>query len=139
MRDRFERSKRKRNRARLDNLVFLRASAEDFLVALPEAVLLEDIFILFPDPWPKRRHHKNRLIRPAFLTDLANQTLPEARLHFRTDHLDYFRSAEITISEHRSWKIDPAAAWPFELETVFQSRAPAYESLTAVRTQIPAI
>ena len=51
--ERVERANRKKNRARLDNLHFLHASAEDFLASLPENVRFADVFVLFPDPWPK--------------------------------------------------------------------------------------
>lgn len=133
MLDRLNRSERKRARAKLPNLAFVRASAEDFLAVLPSEVQLDDVLILFPDPWPKRRHHKNRLIQPSFLTTLAARALPAARLCFRTDHEDYFSSARETISRHADWEIDLQAPWPFELATVFQTRASTYQSLIAIR------
>lgn len=134
MSDRLVRSERKRARARLTNLAFIHAAAEDVLLALPDNVLLDDILVLFPDPWPKRRHHKNRLIQPEFLRRLAEKSTREARLCFRTDFADYFAAAQSTIGEHDAWKIDLGAPWPFEMPTVFQSRAPTYQSLIAIRT-----
>lgn len=134
MSERLVRSERKRSRARLTNLAFVHASAEDVLRALPDSVLLDDILVLFPDPWPKRRHHKNRLIQPEFLDRLAEKSLPGARLCFRTDFAEYFTAARSIIKAHVKWNIDPAASWPFEMPTVFQSRAPTYQSLIAIRT-----
>lgn len=133
MLDRHIRSERKRDRAKLQNLHFLRAAAEDFLPALPSDLLLDDVLVLFPDPWPKRRHHKNRLIQPALLTGLASTSDTGARLCFRTDHEGYFHAAKTTVSEHPCWSMEAQAEWPFELETVFQSRAPAYQSFIARR------
>ena len=50
---------------------------------------LARVFILFPDPWPKARHNKRRLMQPAFIDTLARVTLPGACLRFATDWRDY--------------------------------------------------
>jgi tRNA (guanine-N7-)-methyltransferase len=131
-RDRIERGLRKRNRAKLDNLHFIHAEANDFLRALPPGVTFSSIFILFPDPWPKRRHHKNRILQPDFLTAVAARAGEGARLHFRTDYEPYFRDASQVIAAHADWKLVDEP-WPFEQQTVFQSRAEQHHSLTARR------
>ena len=136
--DRVVRAARKRDRAALPNLAFIRAEALEFLSVLPAHVRFADVFILFPDPWPKRRHHKNRIIQPELLTTLATLAEPAARLCFRTDYAPYFDEARATISAHPDWQTDPAAPWPFELVTVFQSRAASYQSLVALRKQAAA-
>ncbi|MFA6565091.1 MAG: tRNA (guanosine(46)-N7)-methyltransferase TrmB [Verrucomicrobiia bacterium] len=46
--------------------------------------------IYFPDPWPKKRHHKHRIIRPAFVTVLARALEPDGFVHLATDYSDYF-------------------------------------------------
>jgi tRNA (guanine-N7-)-methyltransferase len=134
LKDRIARAERKRNRARLANLVFIQAEAADLLKALPSGVALANVFILFPDPWPKRRHHKNRIIQPDFLSALAEASAPGAHLYFRTDYGPYFEDAHRTVSSHGRWQLKPTDSWPFELETVFQSRADTYQSLIARRT-----
>jgi tRNA (guanine-N7-)-methyltransferase len=136
--DRILRAGRKRDRARLTNLIFLQAEAREFLDALPPDATLADVLILFPDPWPKRRHHKNRILQPDFLAALANKCAPSARLCFRTDYAPYHTHAHRAVAAHSDWKHDPSAVWPFELETVFQSRADAYQSLIARRATPPA-
>jgi tRNA (guanine-N7-)-methyltransferase len=113
--------------------VFVQAEASDLLTALPPDVALADVFILFPDPWPKRRHHKNRVLQPAFLASLAAKAEESARLYFRTDYAPYLAAAKATVAAHSDWKLDDSAPWPFELETVFQSRAHSYDSLIASR------
>ena len=50
--DRIARALRKRDRARLANLDFVHADADDLLSALPEEISLSQVFVLFPDPWP---------------------------------------------------------------------------------------
>lgn len=129
--DRLHRSDRKRARAGLSNLHFIRAEAFDFLTVLPQHVKLEKILILFPDPWPKRRHHKNRLMQAGFLEKLAGHAAPGARLYFRTDHEDYFAAATAALKEDPRWEVTPGEAWPFELATVFQVRAQSHQSCVA--------
>jgi len=132
--DRIVRAGRKRTRAELEkNLAFVRAEATEFFAALPEHVRFSEIFILFPDPWPKRRHHKNRMIRPEILSALAARATTATRLFFRTDYAPYFADARQTIAEHGAWKIAPAGTpWPFEFQTVFQGRAEGFQSLIAL-------
>jgi len=136
LRDRVERALRKRNRAKLTNLVFLRAEASEVIAALPPHTVLQRIFVLFPDPWPKRRHHKHRLMQTEFLHPLAAKAAPGADLCFRTDDAAYFASAQADVLAHPAWEISASTPWPFERETVFQSRAPAYQSLVALRRTV---
>lgn len=136
--ERLERSGRKRDRAQASNCHFLRAEAREFFHALPAGALFEEIWVLFPDPWPKARHHKNRLLKPEFFEAVANRAAPGAKFYFRTDDANYFAAVVAALAKLRTWAIDPAAAWPLEPETVFQERAPSYQSLTAVRTPYPA-
>ena len=60
--DRITRALRKVEHARLPNCHFVRTEALEFIHALPSGVTFEEIWVLFPDPWPKKRHHKNRLL-----------------------------------------------------------------------------
>lgn len=137
LRDRVARAERKRARARLVNLHFFQAEATEFLRALPPAVMLSEVFVLFPDPWPKRRHHKNRIMRRDFLQALAARAGQGARLFFRTDHAEYFRAAVRVIENDSGWSISSGATWPFELPTVFQQKAPTYYSMVATRAESP--
>jgi tRNA (guanine-N7-)-methyltransferase len=50
---------------------------------------LDGVQIFFPDPWPKKRHHKRRLVQPAFVQLLARRMRPGAILHIATDWEDY--------------------------------------------------
>ncbi len=128
--DRIVRARRKRDRAQLKNLHFLRAEARLFLETLPAEVSFAAVFVLFPDPWPKLRHHKHRLMQPEFLAALARRMKTAGRLYFRTDDSVYFEAAEQILRRDPAWQL-LAEAWPFEHETVFQSRAAGYRSLVA--------
>ena len=128
--ERVARAIRKRDRAKLPNLQFIHADARLFLEVLPADRPLSEIFLLFPDPWPKQRHHKHRIIQPSFLTALADRAGKGARLFFRTDFRPYFDDAMATLRQHSRWELREEA-WPFEYETVFQQRAPDYQSMIA--------
>lgn len=133
--ERLEKAKRKTDAAGVTNVSWLRALADDFLEALPAGVRFDrKVFILFPDPWPKRKHWKNRLIQPAFLDQLAAITTPQTLLCFRTDYAPYFKTAAAIIKAHPKWTVDPEPQWPFEQLTVFEARAESFQSLTARRT-----
>lgn len=138
IRDRLNRSGRKRDRAKLTNCHFVLAEAREFFDAMPAGVTLQEVWVLFPDPWPKKRHHKNRIMQAEFLEALARRAGEGARLYFRTDHAEYFAAVAEFLPGLKTWRVDPAASWPLEQETVFQARAPAYQSLVAIRTSHPA-
>lgn len=134
--DRVTRARRKRDRAGLTNLHFLRAEARLFLETLPPEVVFKSVFVIFPDPWPKLRHHKHRLMQPDFLSAVADRMSSQGRLYFRTDDSDYFAWTEQLINEHPRWRA-VAQPWEFDHVTVFQSRALAYRSLIA--EAVPAV
>jgi tRNA (guanine-N7-)-methyltransferase len=129
--DRIERARRKRDRAKLENLHFIRAEARLFLETIPANRSIRDIFILFPDPWPKLRHHKHRILQPEFLAQLTGKVEEGGRLFFRTDHRSYFEEACAVLRNNSRWNPPTEDAWSFEHETVFQNRAETFSSLTA--------
>lgn len=140
--ERVGRAVRKRDRARLPNLHFIHAEARLFLEMLPAEATFSRLFVLFPDPWPKLRHHKHRIMQPDFLAAVAARAGEGARLYFRTDFTPYHDDTKIVLATHPRWQLVPAEApagepWPFEHETVFQSRAPSYHSLIARPVALP--
>jgi tRNA (guanine-N7-)-methyltransferase len=131
--DRVEKALRKREKAGLDNLVFLKAEATEFLDALPADTLIARTFILYPDPWPKKKHHKNRFIQPESLDALAAKSAPDARLHFRTDDAAYHAWTCEALAAHPRWEILPDEPWPFEQVTFFEERMKARRDVIARR------
>jgi tRNA (guanine-N7-)-methyltransferase len=129
--ERITKALRKRDRTGLSNLHFLRCEARDFLHELPAGVRLLDIYMLFPDPWPKKRHHKNRLFQAGFLDELGARAEQGSRLFFRTDYKPYYDEALEIVAAHPRWRPQPAAPFPFEHLTIFQARAPTFHSLGA--------
>ena len=72
----------------LSNVRLHVGDARDLLARLPDASLTR-VFILFPDPWPKARHHKRRLVQAETVAELARVLAPGGRLRFATDWADY--------------------------------------------------
>ena len=70
---------------------------------LPESI--DEVHVLFPDPWPKARHHKRRLITPLFLNLTFEALKQGGRLVFVTDNESYFESATTSIAEHAQFDI----------------------------------
>lgn len=72
----------------LDNIRLFTDDALKLLQKLPDASL-DEAWLLYPDPWPKTRHHKRRFISPMTLAELARTLKPGALFHFATDIEDY--------------------------------------------------
>ncbi|HJT02116.1 MAG TPA: tRNA (guanosine(46)-N7)-methyltransferase TrmB [Pseudonocardiaceae bacterium] len=75
--------------AQITNLRLLRGDAYTLLHDHIAVGSLEGVRIYFPDPWPKRRHHKRRLVNPDFVTLVASRLAPGGTLHLATDWEPY--------------------------------------------------
>ena len=98
--------------ARLDN-IRLRAGDAGALIAHLPAASLSRAFILYPDPWPKRRHNKRRLISDAMIRELARVVRPGAELCFATDIDDYagWTLHRFLASPDFAWRAREADDW----------------------------
>lgn len=109
----------------------------DLIEALPDASI-EQVSILYPDPWPKLRHRKRRLISSEFLTKLARIMKPGSELRFATDIDDYAgwtlsRVADSSFflwisSSSQDW-LHPWENWPgtrYEAKALREGRTPVY-------------
>ena len=86
--------------------------ARELITVLPDASL-DRVFILFPDPWPKVRHHKRRLVQADFVSDIVRVLKPGGRLRFATDWADYadWALARFIASPHLDWRAERADDW----------------------------
>ncbi|MFM9890632.1 MAG: tRNA (guanosine(46)-N7)-methyltransferase TrmB [Rickettsiales bacterium] len=95
---------------KLGNIRLHPRDARELILALPDACVNE-IFILFPDPWPKLRHQKRRLVNAETLAMLHRIHKPGGRLLIATDHVDYSEwiLERLLISPHYRWTAECAA------------------------------
>ena len=82
----------------LANVRVLRHDAVDVVASMIAPGTLSGIHVFFPDPWPKKRHHKRRLLQPAFVRDLAQHLAPGGYLHVATDWDDYAQEILATLT-----------------------------------------
>ena len=73
----------------LRNIRLVRGDAVDVLAQLIAPASLTGVRVFFPDPWPKARHHKRRLLQPATVALIADRLRPGGLLHAATDHAGY--------------------------------------------------
>ena len=123
-----------------DNLSNVRIHADDarpLLRWLPAASIAR-AFILFPDPWPKKRHHKRRLVSQASLAELARVMRPGGELRIATDVADYAGAILLAVEQQQSFRPTPAGPgvwqergsdWPptrYEQKALLEGRRCSY-------------
>jgi tRNA (guanine-N7-)-methyltransferase len=91
------------------------------------AAALDEVRIWFPDPWPKKRHHKRRLIQPAFAELLATRVKPGGLLHLATDWPEYALHMRDVFASQPAWRLREGASGEsrrpeWRIETRFERR-----------------
>lgn len=77
----------------------VRAEAAFFIREHVKDASLAVLHVYFPDPWPKKRHNKRRLIQPPFLKEVERILIPGGQLRVVTDHQDYFEQIEDVVTK----------------------------------------
>ncbi|PIR20138.1 MAG: tRNA (guanosine(46)-N7)-methyltransferase TrmB [Deltaproteobacteria bacterium CG11_big_fil_rev_8_21_14_0_20_47_16] len=101
MHERFDKLCVRREKNKLENVWLIQGDARR---VLPEVFRegVHEIHIWFPDPWPKRKHFKNRLIQTPFVQSCADALIPNGVLYFTTDWCDYAEwTADIIATNDR--------------------------------------
>mgnify|MGYP001819669195 CR=1 FL=1 len=127
---------RNADRAMLENVAFYDCDSMEFLALLPEHVQIAKTWILYPDPWPKKRHFKNRIIQTDFLNQLADKAAKASQLFLRSDYQPYLEWTQQLIEESEDWQLEEDFVWPEVAVTVFQELTKnKHYSLAAVLNQ----
>ena len=95
---------KKIDEAGLTNLRVIRHDAVEVLRHMVRDNTLAGIHLFFPDPWPKKRHHKRRLVQPAFAELAASKITPGGYLHAATDWPDYAVQIDEVMSANPSFE-----------------------------------
>jgi tRNA (guanine-N7-)-methyltransferase len=115
-------------REKLANLRLRRGDAQSLVESAPDG-FFSRVFLLYPDPWPKRRHHKRRIVSEATVEALARVMRRGAELRFATDVDDYagWTLRRFLASPHFRWAASRAAdwriPWPDWRPTRYESKA----------------
>lgn len=121
----------------IENVRVLAEDARLVLNELPDASVSR-VFILFPDPWPKVRHQKRRIVSQEMLSIIARVLKQGGELRLATDHVDYsewmlehvlaHEAFEWQVERHSDWQTPPADWVPtrYEQKTRAQGREPVY-------------
>jgi tRNA (guanine-N7-)-methyltransferase len=121
----------------LSNIRIATQDAREVMEKLPDDCI-DNAYILFPDPWPKARHNKRRLVNQDTLARLARIHKREGELLLATDHYDYatWMLDQIHATPHYRWTakratdwLDPPALWvetKYQRKTTEQGRMPQF-------------
>ena len=101
----------------LTNVRLFTDDARLLMQALPDACL-ERIFVLFPDPWPKTRHHKRRIVNPTTAAEFARLLRPRGEVRLATDDMTYARAMLLALRGH------PGLQWQAKRPNDWRERAP---------------
>jgi len=95
---------------RLQNIRLVRGDAREFIEFFVPSESVQAIHVYFPDPWPKKRHHKRRLVNEAFLQEVERLLEPGGRLWLTTDCAEYFE-AVLELLSRSSCLVAVEAEW----------------------------
>ena len=101
---RFNNMIRRREKLNLHNIILIQGRGEVVLPALFRDNSLEKIFILFPDPWPKRRHAEHRIWNEKFFRTCWEKLKINGELSLATDDAIYATAAQKILDSNQAWK-----------------------------------
>jgi len=117
---------RKALRRGLTNIRLLRADAAYVVKYLIPPAAITTYYIFFPDPWPKKRHHRHRIMDPDFVAALYRTLRPGGQVHFATDHLPYFEQVREILQHQRGFEpippFQPTQEEKTDFELLFEGR-----------------
>lgn len=112
---RLRKTERKARRAALRHVRLLRIEAGYFLEYMVPPKSVTALHVYFPDPWPKRKHWRHRLVNEQFTGVVAAALTPSGAIYLRTDDAPYFAQMEQVFGAHRKFEPIPT---PMELKNV---------------------
>jgi tRNA (guanine-N7-)-methyltransferase len=108
------------------NIRLVEGTAEELVAGALDDASVATFWVNFPDPWPKKRHHRRRLLQPGFVGLLAARLAPGGLLHAATDHAGYAEQIDAVLSAEP--RLENALAAPFVSEVAGRP-CTAYEAM----------
>jgi tRNA (guanine-N(7)-)-methyltransferase len=128
-----------RKAAKVANVRLLHMESCYAVKCLLPAVSVETFYLLFPDPWPKRRHWRRRSVTGEFLRAISQALAENGRFLIATDHLDYFEKIEEIARANPDFTVAPlGAADSFDLRSHDGGQAGQVRPLTKFERQFRA-
>jgi tRNA (guanine-N7-)-methyltransferase len=121
-------------------LTNVRVADGDAMVLLRDMLAsgsLSEVRVFFPDPWPKTRHEKRRLVSHAFADLVADRLAPGGSLHLATDSPAYAHRARAILDAHPTLNVDPEVPWRAGTRFEEQARVAGRSSYDVLATRMP--
>ncbi len=121
----------------VDNILVYPDDIRNLFPYFPEQSVTR-VFVFYPDPWPKKKHHRRRFVTPEHLEPLARIMKPDAQLRIATDISDYARQTveQLHLNPNFEWEAERAADWKrpwkgwqstrYEKKALLGGRTPLY-------------
>ncbi len=137
---RIRKMDRKGRRAGLENLRGIRIESSYFLEYLLPRHAAMSLHVYFPDPWPKRKHRRHRLVNERFPTIACQALAPGGVVYLRTDDNDYFQQMKAVFGGNAMFQSVETPAELKELQTDFEKgfNAKGLQTLRAAYRATPA-
>lgn len=111
---------RKATRRQLRNIRLIRLEASYVMAYLIPESTISSLHVYFPDPWPKRKHHRRRLIQDTFALTASRILVPNATIHLRTDNEDYFKQMTEVFDRNPHYEPCETELGLLEIQTDFE-------------------
>ena len=125
---RIKKIDRKARRGGLENIRLVRLDGYYTITFLVPPVSVDTYYVFYPDPWPKGKHHHNRLFNEPFMDAIARTLKPAGKIHAATDHLPYFEQIyKLLKADPRFEETDPfvpSADETSDFELMFAHKKP---------------
>lgn len=92
----------------IDNLLVFHGDSHAFFSLITNKLFFDGVFVWFPDPWPKKKHHKRRLVNHYFIEQIKQIMKKDAYLHLATDWYGYAQCMQSTLQDHSEFNLLPA-------------------------------
>jgi len=102
----------------LNNLKIIESDIRELLQNYIENETFDVMVFLYPDPWPKRKHHKRRLLSEDFLELLHKKLVPEGLIYCKTDWKDYYSQIKKEFFLSKDWQKENLRSLPVALKSL---------------------
>ena len=109
----------------IDNILIYNGNVLELFDTIIKKNIFDSIWILFPDPWPKKRHFKRRLINNNFMKKLISMIKRDGKIHITTDSQSYLRQILFSIYKFRNyflWENQTIDSWKLDLNKFPQTK-----------------